>query len=138
MAVVTKERRLLQLAKIEIHDIHGNPPPRAPSSPAHLLACLPEKFDGTCGPATQAFLQQTGLYCLAHPDKFPDNGSKIIFMLTNLSGNTAKWDQMLNQQNPDKIAEKQNQTEQKKVNKKKQDEKRRLEQGKEGYHKDKS
>ncbi|KNZ63257.1 uncharacterized protein VP01_11677g1, partial [Puccinia sorghi] len=40
----------------------------------------------------------TGLYCLAHPDQFPDDCSKIIFMLTNLSGNTAKWAQPLNQQ----------------------------------------
>ncbi|KNZ52127.1 uncharacterized protein VP01_3682g2, partial [Puccinia sorghi] len=55
------------------------------------LAHLPEQFDGTCGPAAQAFLQQTGLYCLAHPDQFPDDCSKIIFMLTNLSGDTAKW-----------------------------------------------
>ncbi|KNZ63925.1 uncharacterized protein VP01_10847g1, partial [Puccinia sorghi] len=45
----------------------------------------------------QAFLQQTGLYCLAHPDRFPDDRSKIIFMLTNLSGDAAKWAQLLNQ-----------------------------------------
>ncbi|KNZ46755.1 uncharacterized protein VP01_6991g1, partial [Puccinia sorghi] len=90
-------RRLHQLAKIELRNIHGNPPPHAPSSPAHLLVRLPERFDGTRGPATQAFLQQTGLYCPAHPDKFPDDHSKIIFMLTNLSGDTAKWAQPLNQ-----------------------------------------
>ncbi|KNZ64672.1 hypothetical protein VP01_10051g1, partial [Puccinia sorghi] len=36
-------------------------------------------------------------YCLAHPDQFPDDRSKIIFMLTNLSGNPAKWAQPLNQ-----------------------------------------
>ncbi|KNZ46836.1 uncharacterized protein VP01_6908g1, partial [Puccinia sorghi] len=40
----------------------------------------------------------TGLYCLAHPDQFPVDGSKIIFMLTNLSGDAAKiWAQPLNQ-----------------------------------------
>ncbi|KNZ64288.1 uncharacterized protein VP01_10462g1 [Puccinia sorghi] len=63
----------------------------AVSSPAQPLACLLEQFDGTCGPAAQAFLQQNGLYFLAHPDQFPDDRSKIIFMLTNLSGDTAKW-----------------------------------------------
>ncbi|KNZ44094.1 uncharacterized protein VP01_9516g1, partial [Puccinia sorghi] len=52
---------------------------------------------GTRGPAMQAFLQQTGIYFLAHPDRFQDDRSKIIFMLTNLSGNTAKWSQPLNQ-----------------------------------------
>ncbi|KNZ61416.1 uncharacterized protein VP01_1402g3, partial [Puccinia sorghi] len=85
------------IGKIELCKICGNPPPRAPSSTAHLLARLPEQFDGTCGPATQDFLQQTSLYCLAHPDQFPDYRSKIIFMLTNLSGDAAKWDQPLNQ-----------------------------------------
>ncbi|KNZ49837.1 uncharacterized protein VP01_4754g3 [Puccinia sorghi] len=97
MAVVTEERRLRQLAKIELRNICGNPPPCAPSSTAHLLVHLPERFDGTHGPAAQAFLQQTGLYCLAHPDRFPDDRSKIIFMLTKLSGNTTKWAQPLNQ-----------------------------------------
>ncbi|KNZ44577.1 uncharacterized protein VP01_9006g1 [Puccinia sorghi] len=43
------------------------------------------------------FLQQTGLYCLAHPDQFPDDRRKIIFMLTNLSGYTLKGAQPLNQ-----------------------------------------
>ncbi|KNZ51007.1 uncharacterized protein VP01_4136g1, partial [Puccinia sorghi] len=86
MAVVTKEWRLRQLAKIELRDIHGNPPPCAPSSTAHPLAHLPERFDETREPAAQAFLQQTSLYCLAHPDQFPDDRSKIIFMLTNLPG----------------------------------------------------
>ncbi|KNZ50360.1 hypothetical protein VP01_4468g2 [Puccinia sorghi] len=38
----------------------------------------------------------SGLYCLAHPD-LPDDRSKIIFMLTNLSGDTTKWAQLLNQ-----------------------------------------
>ncbi|KNZ61030.1 uncharacterized protein VP01_14617g1 [Puccinia sorghi] len=37
------------------------------------------------------------LLCLAHPDQFPDDRSKIIFMLTNLSGDTAKWAQPINQ-----------------------------------------
>ncbi|KNZ57839.1 uncharacterized protein VP01_2060g4 [Puccinia sorghi] len=60
-------------------------------------SCLLERFDGTCGPAMQAFLQQTGLYCLAHPDQFPDDHSKIIFMLNNMSGDTTKWAQPLNQ-----------------------------------------
>ncbi|KNZ50075.1 uncharacterized protein VP01_4610g2, partial [Puccinia sorghi] len=45
----------------------------------------------------QAFLQQTGLYCLAHPDRFPDDCSNIIFMLTKLSDDTTKWAQPLNQ-----------------------------------------
>ncbi|KNZ64181.1 uncharacterized protein VP01_10589g1, partial [Puccinia sorghi] len=97
MAVVTEERRLCQLAKIELRKIRGKPPPCAPSPTAHPLACLPEQFDGTCGPAEQAFLQKTGLYCLAHPDQLPDECSKIIFMLTNLSGNATKWAQPLNQ-----------------------------------------
>ncbi|KNZ60589.1 uncharacterized protein VP01_1532g8, partial [Puccinia sorghi] len=55
----------------------GSPPPRAPSSTAHPLAHLPEQFDGT--------------------HQFPDDCSKIIFMLTNLSGDTTKWAQPLNQ-----------------------------------------
>ncbi|KNZ62618.1 uncharacterized protein VP01_12480g1, partial [Puccinia sorghi] len=67
------------------------------SSTAHLLARLPERFDGTCGPVTQAFLHHTGLYHLAHADQFPDDRSKIIFILTKLSGNFAKWAQLLNQ-----------------------------------------
>ncbi|KNZ50527.1 uncharacterized protein VP01_436g2 [Puccinia sorghi] len=65
------------LGQIEVHKIRGNPPPCAPSSTAHPLAHLPEQFDGTCGPAAQAFLQQTGLYCLTHPG-FPDDHRKII------------------------------------------------------------
>ncbi|KNZ59662.1 uncharacterized protein VP01_1685g6 [Puccinia sorghi] len=91
------ERRLCQLSKIELRNIRGNPPPHAPPSTAHSLACLPKQFDGTRGPAAQAFLQQTSLYCLAHPDQFPDDHRKIIFMLTNLSGNTTKLAQPLNQ-----------------------------------------
>ncbi|KNZ45288.1 uncharacterized protein VP01_8297g1 [Puccinia sorghi] len=82
-------------------NIRGNPPPCTPSSPANPLARLPERFDETCGPASQAFLQQTclktSLYCLAHPDQFPYDRSKIIFMLTNLSGDTTKWAQPLHQ-----------------------------------------
>ncbi|KNZ62976.1 uncharacterized protein VP01_12008g1 [Puccinia sorghi] len=81
MAVVTKERQLVRFAKIELRNI-----PR-----------LPERLDVTRGPSAQAFLQQTGLYFLAHPDPFPDDLRKIIFMLTNLSGDTAKWAQPLNQ-----------------------------------------
>ncbi|KNZ44437.1 uncharacterized protein VP01_916g7 [Puccinia sorghi] len=95
MAVVTKERRIRKLAKIELRNICENPHPRDPSSTTHPLAQLPERFDGTCGPAAQAFLQQTGLYCLA---QFPDDCSKIIFMLTKLSDDPAKWAQLLNQQ----------------------------------------
>ncbi|KNZ46175.1 uncharacterized protein VP01_7498g1, partial [Puccinia sorghi] len=55
------------------------------------------RFNGTRGPAAQAFLQQTGLYCLAHPDQFSDDRRKIIFMLTNLPGDATKWAQLLNQ-----------------------------------------
>ncbi|KNZ54264.1 uncharacterized protein VP01_2995g2, partial [Puccinia sorghi] len=69
-------------------------PRRAPSSTTHPL---PEQFDGTCGPAAQAFLQHTGLYCHSHLYQLPDDCSKIIFMLTNLSGNTTKWAQPINQ-----------------------------------------
>ncbi|KNZ54043.1 uncharacterized protein VP01_3064g2 [Puccinia sorghi] len=63
----------------------------------HTRWRVPEQFDGNFRPAVQAFLQQTGLYCLAHPDQFPYDRSKIIFMLTKPSGNTAKWAQPLNQ-----------------------------------------
>ncbi|KNZ47020.1 hypothetical protein VP01_674g3 [Puccinia sorghi] len=34
---------------------------------------------------------------LNNPDRFPDDRSKIIFMLRKLSGDTAKWAQPLNQ-----------------------------------------
>ncbi|KNZ49125.1 hypothetical protein VP01_519g4 [Puccinia sorghi] len=40
-----------------------------------MLACLPERFDGTHGPIAQAFLQQTSLYFLAHPDQFSDEAT---------------------------------------------------------------
>ncbi|KNZ47521.1 uncharacterized protein VP01_6336g1 [Puccinia sorghi] len=72
------------------------PPDSAPANPHRIPHQQPpnpqtQQFDGTHGPAAQAFLQQTGLYCLAHPDRFPDDYSKIIFMLTSLLGNTSKW-----------------------------------------------
>ncbi|KNZ61793.1 hypothetical protein VP01_13573g1, partial [Puccinia sorghi] len=36
-------------------------------------------------------------FFLSTPDQFPDDHRKIIFMLTNLSGNAGKWAQPLNQ-----------------------------------------
>ncbi|WAQ88061.1 hypothetical protein PtA15_9A186 [Puccinia triticina] len=54
---------------------------------------LPDKYDGTKGPKAEVYVTQIGLYVLSNPRMFPDDCSKVIFLISYLTGQASEWAQ---------------------------------------------
>ncbi|WAQ88433.1 hypothetical protein PtA15_9A560 [Puccinia triticina] len=54
---------------------------------------LPDKYDGTRGAKAEVYVTQIGLYVLSNPRMFPDDRSKVIFLISYLTGQASEWAQ---------------------------------------------
>ncbi|PLW39680.1 hypothetical protein PCASD_15455 [Puccinia coronata f. sp. avenae] len=59
---------------------------------------VPDKFDGTRGTKAEVYANQIGLYVVSNGHLFPDNRSRIVFLLSYLTGPASAWAQPFTQQ----------------------------------------
>jgi hypothetical protein len=68
------------------------PQPATPTSKGPNI-CVPNKFDGTRGIKAEAYANQVGLYVISNGHLFPDDHSKLVFLLSYLTGLASAWAQ---------------------------------------------
>ena len=54
---------------------------------------VPDKFDGTRGTKAEVYANQVGLYVVSNPTIFPKNRSRLVFLLSYLTGASSVWAQ---------------------------------------------
>jgi nucleoid-associated protein YgaU len=57
----------------------------------------PDKYDGTRGAKAEVYVSQIGLYVIANPHLFPNDRSKVIFLISYLTGPASVWAQPMTQ-----------------------------------------
>jgi len=71
------------------------PPPPAPPAPvepkSHVKPRSPDTFDGSDLGKLNAFIFQCSMYIVLHGQDFPDEASKVAFMLSYLKGSALEW-----------------------------------------------
>jgi hypothetical protein len=111
MKVVTEERQLRQeaevarqraearLAKQTVKTNAQSQPLTTPTAPARgPKIAAPDKFDGLSRAKAKVYGSQVGLYVVSKPTLFPDNISKVAFVLSYLTGAASVWAQRFTQQ----------------------------------------
>ena len=96
MAIVTKERRLRQKAKSDLAKAQQAAPQTNSHSKGPKIS-PPDKFDGSQGIKAKVFASQVGFYFIANTYLFPNNRSKIVFMLSYMTGQARAWAQCYTQ-----------------------------------------
>jgi len=72
--------------------IPAPPAPPAPVEPkSHIKPRSPDTFDGSDLGKLDAFIFQSSMYIVLRGQDFPDEASKVAFMLSYLNGSTLDW-----------------------------------------------
>ncbi|PLW33714.1 hypothetical protein PCANC_25720 [Puccinia coronata f. sp. avenae] len=58
---------------------------------------VPDKYNGTRGSKVEIYVSQVGLYVIANPHLFPDDRSRMIFLISYLTGPESVWAQPFTQ-----------------------------------------
>jgi hypothetical protein len=71
--------------------------PVDPASQKGPKISVPDKFDGTLGIKAEVCASQVGLYVISNPTYFPDDRSKVVFLISYLTGQASNWAQPFTQ-----------------------------------------